>query len=85
MVTKQLRCSGVMEAVRVIAAGSLRRRGGREMRKGREGGEGLLLYRDSHAARAGYPDRVPHYEILGRCLIQQPSDLTVPSEPRAII
>ena len=35
MVTKQLRCSGVMEAVRVIAA--------------------------------GYPDRVPHFEILGRC------------------
>jgi len=34
MVTKQLRCSGVMEAVRVIAA--------------------------------GYPDRVPHYEIIGR-------------------
>ena len=39
MVTKQLRCSGVMEAVRVIAA--------------------------------GYPDRVPHNEILGRfgCLV----------------
>ena len=34
MVSKQLRCSGIMEAVRVIAA--------------------------------GYPDRVPHSEILGR-------------------
>lgn len=34
MVSKQLRCSGIMEAVRVIAA--------------------------------GYPDRVPHHEILGR-------------------
>jgi len=34
MVTTQLRCSGVMEAVRVIAA--------------------------------GFPDRVPHYEIIGR-------------------
>mmetsp|Transcript_42752 Transcript_42752/g.125468 ORF Transcript_42752/g.125468 Transcript_42752/m.125468 type:complete len:1353 (-) Transcript_42752:1502-5560(-) len=34
MVTKQLRCSGVMEAVRVIAA--------------------------------GYPDRVSHFEVLGR-------------------
>ena len=34
MVAKQLRCSGIMEAVRVIAA--------------------------------GYPDRVPHTEILGR-------------------
>ena len=34
MVGKQLRCSGIMEAVRVIAA--------------------------------GYPDRVPHSEILGR-------------------
>ena len=34
LVTKQLRCSGVMEAVRVIAA--------------------------------GYPDRVPHTEIIGR-------------------
>ena len=34
VVTKQLRCSGVMEAVRVIAA--------------------------------GFPDRVPHFEIVGR-------------------
>ena len=34
MVSKQLKCSGIMEAVRVIAA--------------------------------GYPDRVPHSEILGR-------------------
>ena len=34
MVSKQLRCSGIMEAVRVIAA--------------------------------GYPDRIPHSEILGR-------------------
>ena len=33
-VTKQLRCAGVMEAVRVIAA--------------------------------GYPDRVPHTEVVGR-------------------
>ena len=42
IVSKQLRCSGVMEAVRVIAA--------------------------------GYPDRVPHSEILGRFAALIPSE-----------
>ena len=42
MVAKQLRCSGIMEAVRVIAA--------------------------------GYPDRVPHTEILGRFAALIPTD-----------